>query len=274
MELWHCPHSKRINSLLKEEAQIAITHTAYCKILCKAMSVHSSKASENHSHVHADTATCLYHRESIFFEGSWVLCMSRRRICPQTRPMGQIQLNNMSPGVVGTSWLPTALETLQKLKQWTLLSCLIWPRNERETLTTRGWSHCACSFCTKDSYIQGLTYSSFSFSRYESGCTCFGSFVTLKTNTFPTTFNLQSWNRYRGLLCPLCWPWPLQDDVKTGEHWEKKMGQIPASGINEQITFQTPLKNVIKLSQNIWTFTLNRSCKSHFNPKLCSFFKR
>ena len=29
------------------------------------------------------------------------------------------------------------------------------------------------------------------------------------------------------------------------------MGQIPASGINEQIAFQTLLKNVIKLSQNI-----------------------
>lgn len=155
---------------------------------------------------------------------SWVSCMSQRRTCPQTRSMGQIQLNNVSPGAAGTSWLPTALETLQKLKQWTLQSCLIQPRNERETLPRRGWSHCACSFCTKDSYIQGLTYSSFSFSKYESGCTCYGSFVVLKTNTFPTTFNLQSCNRYRGLLCPLCWPWPLQDDVKTGEDWEEKNG--------------------------------------------------
>lgn len=198
---------------------------------------------ENLGHVHVLISCSTIMNQSLLKVVSWVSCMSHRRTCPQTRSMGGKSNNIMSPGwLVPTSWLPTALwRPVQKLKQWTLQSCLIQPRNERETLTRKGWSHCTTCPFTKYSYIQGLTYSSFSFSRYEGGCTCCSSFFAFfKTNTFPTTFNFQSCNRYRELLCPSCWLWHTTRWCQNRRKLRgKKWVRFTASGINEQISFQT-----------------------------------
>lgn len=145
---------------------------------------------------------------------SWMSWMSHRRtFLYWGHLLDKFIEQSQSLQNIGYFLIPHSCGNLAKsLNNEFLQSYLIWPRNERD-INLGGWGHCTHTFCIKNSHIE------FSLSVDMRVDVHVSSFVTLKNNIFLTTFNLQSCNRYKGLLCPLFWPWATQDNVKTGENW-------------------------------------------------------